>query len=85
MNGLTRETLRQSFGQSLSGNAALRCVLVLALGAPLLGGCAASATWATPGSARWYRGSPASAWPTPIPRVLAHGRPAHGRGSTGPG
>ena len=42
MNGLTMETLRQSFGRSLSGNVALRFALVLALGAPLLGGCAAS-------------------------------------------
>ena len=42
MNELTRQTLRRSFGRSLSGNAALRFVLVLALGAPLLGGCAAS-------------------------------------------
>ena len=42
MSGLTMETLRQSFGRLLSGNVALRCVLVLALGAPLLGGCAAS-------------------------------------------
>ena len=31
-----------SFGRAITGNAALRCALVLALGAPLLGGCAAS-------------------------------------------
>ena len=51
MNGHTRETPRQSFGRSLSGNAPLRFALVLALGAPLLGGCAASHvgnTWQCP-------------------------------------
>ena len=51
MNGHTMETLRRSFGRSLSGNAALRFVLVLALGAPLLGGCAVSHvgnTWQCP-------------------------------------
>ena len=42
MNELTRQTLRRSIGRLLSGNAALRFALVLALGAPLLGGCAAS-------------------------------------------
>ena len=51
MNELTRQTLRRSFGRSLSGNVALRFALVLALGAPLLGGCAASHvgnTWQCP-------------------------------------
>lgn len=41
----------ESFGRSASGNVALRCGLVLALGAPLLGGCAASHvgnTWQCP-------------------------------------
>ena len=33
---------QESFGRSSSGNAALRCALALLLGAPLLGGCAAS-------------------------------------------
>lgn len=33
---------KESFGRSAGGNAALRYVLVLAFGAPLLGGCAAS-------------------------------------------
>jgi len=33
---------KESFGQSSSGNVTLRCALVLAFGAPLLGGCAAS-------------------------------------------
>ena len=33
---------KESSGRSASGNVALRCGLVLALGAPLLGGCAAS-------------------------------------------
>ena len=51
MNGLAMETPRQSFGRSWRPNAALRCALVLALGAPLLGGCAASHvgnTWQCP-------------------------------------